>query len=109
MEEDFKARKSLHGGGFSNPHQGTKRRTEESRSLVPAKKAKIQYTAKEKAEYKKKKALERKEKKEGSVAPKKGEIKWTVWADAHPNIEQPAIDERKKKNESTRCGMDNHT
>ena len=109
MEEDFKERKSLRGGGISNRQRNEKRKAEDTRSLVPAKKAKVQYMAKEKAEYKKKKAAERKVKKEGSVAAKKREIKWTVWADAHPNIEQPAIDERKKKNECTRCGMDNYT
>ena len=76
---------------------------------VPTKKAKTQYTAKEKVEHKKKKAAEWKVKKEGSVVSKKGEVKWTVWADAHPGIEPSAIDQLKKDKEYTRRGMDNLT
>ena len=63
MDEDFKEWKSLRGGGFSNPPRSEKRKAEDTRSSVSAKKAKVQYTAKEKAEYKKKKAAERKVKK----------------------------------------------
>ena len=75
MEEDFKERKSLRGGGLSNPQRSKKRKVADTRSSVPAKKARNKYTAKETAEYKKKKAAERGVKKEGSLAPKKGEIK----------------------------------
>jgi len=102
QEEDFKERRGLRGGGPS------KRKFEEVKPTVPVKKAKKQYTAKEKAAYKAKKAVERKVKKEGSVAPK-GEVKHTVWAEAHPNVDQKVIDQRKKDNECTRCGMSNHT
>ena len=107
-EEDFKERTGLRGGGPSSAKIGEKRKAEDSRPAAPEKKARKQYSAKEKAEYKKKKAVERKVKKEGSVAPK-GEVKFTVWATAHPGVEQDIVDQRKKNNECTRCGMDNHT
>ena len=58
MEEYFKERRSLLRGGFSNPCQREKRKAEVTYTLVPAKKAKTQYTVKEKAGYKKKKAVE---------------------------------------------------
>ena len=51
---------------------------------------------------------ERKVKKEGSLAPM-GEVKHTVWADAHLNIKQEVVDKRKKDKECTQCGMDHHT
>ena len=69
-----------------------KRKFEDSKPVVAAKRVKKQYSAKEKAAYKAKKAGERKRKKEGSVAPK-GEVQHTVWAEAHPNVEQKVVDQ----------------
>jgi len=64
--------------------------------------------ATEKAAYQKKKAGERKVKKEGSV-PLKGEVRHTVWSEAHQGVEQKVVDKRKSDDECTRCGMKNHT
>jgi len=47
-------------------------------------------------------------KKEGSVAPK-GEVKNTVWSEAHQGVDQKVVDKRKSDKECTRCGMKNHT
>jgi len=105
-DEDFKERKELRGGGPAGTTQGEKRKFEDSKSRVTAKRAKRQYTAKEKADYQKKKAGERKMKKEGSVAPE-GEVKYKVWAEAHHGVDQKVVDKRKSDNECTRCGMKN--
>jgi len=107
-EEDFKERKDLRGGGHSGTTRGEKRRFEDSKPTVAAKRVKKQYTATEKAAYQKKKAGERKVKKEGSVAPK-GEVRHTVWSEAHQGVDQKVVDKRKSHNECTRCGMKNHT
>jgi len=50
-EEDFKERKDLGGGGPSCATLGEKRKFEDSKPTVTAKRVKRQYTAKEKAEY----------------------------------------------------------
>jgi hypothetical protein len=86
-----------------------KRKFEDSKLAVTARRVKgTQYSAKEKGAYKTKQAEKRKEKKkEGSVAPK-GEVKHTVWAEAHEGVDQKIVDQRKKNNECTRCGMNNH-
>ena len=47
-------------------------------------------------------------KKEGSVA-QKGEVRHTVWSEAHQGLDQKVVDKRKSDNECTRCGMKNHT
>jgi len=64
--------------------------------------------AKEKADYQKKKAGEGKVKKEGSVVPK-GEVRLTVWSEAHQGVNQKVVDKWKSDNECTRCGTKNHT
>jgi len=99
-EEDFKERKNLRGGGPSSTTQGEKRKFEDSKPTVAAKRVKKQYTATEKAAYQKKKAGERKVKKEGSVAPK-GEVKHTVWSEAHQCVNQKVVDKRKSDNYCT--------
>jgi len=107
-EEDFKERKDLRGGGPSGTTRGDKRKFEDSKPTVAAKRVKRQYRAKEKADYQKKKAGERKVKKEGSVA-RKGEVRHTVWSEAHQGVDQKVFDKRKSDNKCTRCGMKNHT
>jgi len=107
-EEDFKETKDLQGGGPSGATRGEKRKFEDSKPTVTAKRVKRQYTAKEKADYQKRKAGERKGKKEGSVAPAE-EVKHKVWAEAHQGVDQKVVDKRKSDNESRRCGMKNHT
>jgi len=62
----------------------------------------------EKAAYQKKKAGERQVKTEGWVVPK-GEVRHTVWSEAHQGVDQKVVDKRKSNNECTRCGMKNHT
>jgi len=108
VEEHFKERKDLRGGGPSGTTRGEKRKFEDSKPTVAAKRVKKQYTAMEKAAYQKKKAGERQVKKEGWVAPK-GEVRHTVWSEAHQGVDQKDVDKRKSNNECTRCGMKNHT
>jgi len=107
-EEDSKERKDLRGGGPSGTTRGEKRRFENLKPTVTAKRVKRQYTTKEKADYQTKMAGERKLKKEGSVAPA-GEVRHMVWADAHEGVDQKVVDKPKCDNECTRCGMKNHT
>jgi len=106
-EEDFKERQDLRGGSPSGTTRGEKRIFEDSKPTVAAKRVKKEYTATEKAAYQKKKAGERKVKKEGSVAPT-GEVRHTVWAEAHQGVDQKVDDKQKSDNECTRCGMRNH-
>jgi len=106
-EEDFKKRKDLCGGGPSGATRGEKRKFEDSKPTVTAKRVKRQYTANEKVDYQKKKAGERKVKNEGSVAPA-GKVRHQVWAEAHEGVDQKVVDKRKSDNECKRCGMKNH-
>jgi len=46
-------------------------------------------------------------KKEGSVAPA-GEVKHTVWAEAHKGVNPKVVNKWKSDNKGTRCGMKNH-
>jgi len=71
--------------------KGRKRKFEDSRLPVAAKRVKKQYTAREKAVYKALKVGERKVKREGLVAPK-GEVKHRVWAEAHEGVNQKVVD-----------------
>jgi hypothetical protein len=105
QEEDFKERRNLRGDHSSSSASSGKRRRDET-SSTPVKKARKQYTAKEKAEYKAKKAGERKVKQE-KAAPKQ-KIEHKVWATAHEGIGSETTDQRKKDNQCTCCGMDNH-
>jgi len=107
VEEDFKERKDVRGGGPSGTTRGEKRKFEDSRPTVAAKRAKRQYTVTQKAAYQKKKAGERKVKMEGSVAPM-GEVRHKVWAEAHQGVDQKVVDKRKSDNECTQC-MKNQT
>jgi len=106
-EEDFKERQDLRGGGPSGTTRGEKRKFKDSKPIVAAKRVKKQYTATEKAAYQKKKAGERKVKKEGSVAPT-GEVRHTVWSEAHQGVDQKVVDKWKSDTECTLCGMRNH-
>jgi len=106
-EEDFRERKSLREGRPSGPTRGDKRKFEDLKPIVDAKRVKKQYTAQEKAGYQKKKAGKRRVKKEGSVAPK-GEVKHRVWAEAHKGVDQNVFDTRISEKECMRCGMKNH-
>jgi len=106
-EEDFKEQKDLRGGGPSGTTPGEKHKFEDSKPTVAERRVKKPYTATEKAAYQKRKAGERKVKKEGSVAPT-GEVRHTVWSEAHQGVDQKVVDKRKSDNECTRCGMRNH-
>jgi len=55
-EEDFQERKDLRGGGRSGASRGEKRKFEDSKPTVTAKRVKRQYTAKEKTDYQKRNA-----------------------------------------------------
>jgi len=107
-EEDFNERKDLREGSPSGATRGEKRKFEDSKPTVTAKRVKRQYSAKEKADYQKKRAGERMAKKEGSVATA-GEVKHKVWAEAHQGVDQKVLDNGKSDNKCTRCGIRNHT
>jgi len=64
-DEDFRETQDLRGGGPSGATGGKKRKFQDSKPTVTAKRVKRQYTAKEKADNQKKKAGERKVKKDG--------------------------------------------
>jgi len=106
-EEDFQERKSLRGGGPSGNTRGEKWKFEHSKPTATAKRVKRQYSAKETADYKAKKAGERMINKQGLVAPV-GEVKCTVWAEAHKVVDQKVVDKRKSDNECTGCWFKNH-
>jgi len=106
-EEDFTELKSLQGGGPSATPRADKRKLEDSKPTVAAKRVTKQYTAKEKGDYRKKKAGERKLKREGSVVPA-GEVKQMMWGEAHNGIHQKVVDMRKLDNECSRRAMKNH-
>jgi len=106
MEEDFKELKGLQGGGPSRMTAGEKKKLEDSKPTVATKRVKKQSTAKEIADYKATKTGERKVKKQGSVAPT-GEVKHTVWAEAHHAVDQKVVDKPKWDNQCTRCRMKN--
>jgi len=67
----------------------------------------MQYTAKENADNKAKQAGERNVKKEASGGPA-GEVKHPVRVEAHEAVDQKVVDKRKKDNECTQCGIQNH-
>jgi len=94
-------------GGPTGATKGEKRKLEDSKPTVTAKRVKKQYTAKEKSDYHKKKAAERRLKKEGLLASA-GEVKHTVWADAHKGVDLKVVDKRKSDNQCMRCGIKNH-
>jgi len=76
-------------------------------SLRPPKRGNKQYWAKAKADYKAKKAGERKVKKAVSVAPV-GEVKHTVWAEAHKGVEQNVVNTGQEDKECTGYMMKNN-
>jgi len=94
-------------GSPTGATKGEKRKLEDSKPMVTAKRVKKQYTAKEKADYQNKKAAERRVKKEGSLPPA-GEVRNTVWADAHKGVDLKVVDEWKSDNECMRCGLKSH-
>jgi len=51
-------------------------------------------------------AVERRVEKEGSVSLA-GEVRHTVWAEAHKGVDQKVVNQRKSDQECTRCGMKN--
>jgi len=104
--EDLKERKDLRGGGPSGSTQDEKRKFEDSKPTVTAKRVKRECMAKEKADYQRKKAGERKVKKEGSESPA-GEVRLKVWAEVHQGVDQKVVDNRKSHNKCTRSGMKN--
>jgi len=106
-EEDFQERKSLQGGGPSGNTRGEKRKFKDSKPMATAKRVKRQYSAKETADYKAKKAGERMMNKQGLMAPV-GEVKCTVWAEAHKGVDQKVVDKRKSDNQCTGCWIKNH-
>jgi len=105
--DDFRERKGLLGGGPSGTTRAENSNCDDSKPAVAAKGVQKQYTAKEKADNQKKQAGDRKVKKEGLVAPA-GEVKQSVWAEAHKGVDQKVVDKRKSDNESTRFGIKNH-
>jgi len=92
------------GPSGSRNNSGGKRKREEKAVTKPRKKRK-QYSAKEKAAYKIKMEAERKG--EGP-APAQGKVEHTDWNKAHEGINNQVVQDRKRAQQCTRCGMNNH-
>ena len=88
--------------------RGERRKFEDLKLGVTAKRVKKHYSAKENSYYKAKQARERMVKRELSVA-RTGEAKHTLSAEAHKGVDQTVVHKQKLDNECTPCGMKNHT
>jgi len=105
-EEIFMEQLALqHGGpsGSRNDSRG-KRKREETAVRKPRKQTK-QYSADEKGDYKIKMEAERKGK---GLAPTQGKVEHTDWNTAHAGIKDQVVQDRKRAQQCTSCGMNNH-
>ena len=105
-EEIFMEQLALQHGSSSNSRNksGGKRKREEKAS-TKLRKQRRQYSAEEQAVYKVKIEAERKGK---GPAPAQGKIEHTDWNKAHQGIKNPVVQEQKRAQQCTRCGMSNH-
>jgi len=92
------------GPSSSRNNLGGKRKREEKPIIKPRKQRK-QYSAEEKAAYKIKVEAERKGK---SPAPTQGRVEHTDWNKAHEGIKDEVVQNRKRAQQCTRCGINNH-
>ena len=100
--EDFQeGRKLKNSDSSGSASSGKKKRNEPTAVVIK----KPKYTAKEKRVYEAKKRVERALKK--PAAPRR-EIMHRVWANADTGIDQKESDERKAKEQCTRCRLTNH-
>jgi len=97
---------ALQHGGSSNSRMesGGKWKREDKAVTKPRQQGK-QYSAEEKAAYKIKMQTERKGK---GPAPAQGKIQPRDWNKAHERIKDPVVQERRKGQQCTCCGMNNH-
>jgi len=94
-----------HGGpSVSQKDSGGKRKREEKAVTKPRKQRK-QYSAEEKTAYKIKMEAERKGK---GLAPTLGKVEHTDWNKAHEGIKDQVVQDRKRAQQCTRGGMNNH-
>jgi len=92
------------GPSGSRNDSGGKRKREEMADTKPRKQRK-QYSAEEKWAYKIKMQAERKGK---GPAPSQGKVEHTDWNKAHEGIKDQVIQDRKRAQQCTRCGINNH-
>jgi hypothetical protein len=108
-EESFTAQLKLNKNDDSHKNKDYSKRKREFETTKPNPKSnwnkkRKTYTDAEKAAYKAKKEAEKNN--PGKVTTK---VEHTNWKQAHPEISQKVVDERKKAKQCTRCGMDNHS
>jgi len=92
------------GPSVSRNDSGGKRKREEKAVTKPRKQRK-QYSAEEKAAYKLKIEAERKGK---GPAPAQGKVEHTDWNKAHEGVKDQVVQDRKRAQQCTHCGMNNH-
>jgi len=88
----------------SRNDSGGKRKREEKAVTKPRKQRK-RYSAEEKAAYKIKMEAERKGK---GPAPTQGKVEHRDWNKAHEGIKDQVVEDRKRAQQCTRCGMNNY-
>jgi len=105
-EEIFVEELALQHGGSSNSqnNSGGKRTREDKAGTKPGKQ-RNQYLAEENPAYKIKIEAERKEQ---GPAPVQGEIEHMDWNKAHEESKDLVVQDRKRGQLCTRCGMNNH-
>jgi len=105
-EEIFIEQLALKHGGPSGPRNdsGGKRKREE-KAVTKPKKQKKEYSAEEKAAYKIKMEAERKGK---GPAPTQGKVEHTDWNKVHEGIKDQVVQDQKRAQQCTRCGLNNH-
>ena len=94
-----------HGGPSGSRNDSGGKRKREEKAVTKPWNLRKQYSAKEKAAYKIKMEAERKEK---GPAPIQGKIEHTDWNKAHEGIKDQVVQDRKRAQQCTRSGMNNH-
>jgi len=105
-EEIFVEQLALqHGGPSGSRNDLGGKRTREEKVVTKLRKQRKQYSAEEKAAYKIKMEAERKGK---GPAPTQGKIEHTDRNKAHQGINNQVVQDRKRAQQCTQCGMNNH-
>jgi len=89
--------------GFRNDSEGKRKR--EEKAVRKPRKQREQYSAEEKAACKIKMEAERKGK---GPAPTQGKVEHTDWNKAPKGIKDQVVQDRRRAQQCTRCGMNNH-
>jgi len=94
-----------HGGPSSSRNDSGGKRKREEKAVTKPRKQRKQYSAEEKAGDKIKMEAERNEK---GPAPGQGKVEHTDWNKAHEGIKDQVVQDRKRAQQCTHCGMSNH-